>query len=123
MSNEDIVRDEASLRDFIKRTRALIASKSGKLNLEPRVLAHFNFWADETIAPLFLKEGLSLQPATTARYDPDRRGFEIELGEIHREGRQFYGDFFDDEIYEAICGYEEQTPWVYNVETHFDLPK
>ena len=71
------------LKDFlILKNKAVVEAEHQRLNLEPRVLAHFNAWADKTINPLLLGEGLTLKPAKRAIYDQGRKGFEIMLGDI-----------------------------------------
>ena len=119
----DVVRDVNYLAEFIKRNRALVSAEQQRLGLEPRVLAHFNSWAESMILPLFSKLDLSLQPANRTIFCPDRKGFEIYLGEIQRNGQPIWEDFWDDGIYNAIQKYEKETPWVCNVTTHFDMPK
>jgi hypothetical protein len=120
MDYDSLPDDIRNYQCFLERTSALANSRKERLNLEPRVLGHFNEWATRTIGHMFSKLGLTLKPATTARYCGGK--FEIELGDVLEDGRHV-GDFFDDEIYDAIREYEDKTPWVSNVEEHFDLPK
>lgn len=121
MDYSSLPEDIKGYQSFLERVNSLLESRRERLGLEPKVLAHFNDWASKSIVPMFSELGLSLQPATVASYC--HGGFEIELGEIHRDGRLIFGDFFDDDIHDAIEKYEDETPWVRYVETHFDIPK
>ena len=117
----DLASEVGFLNKFLDRIRTVVDVDVKKLR--PHVLKHFNDWASTAIVPLFLKRECVLQDSKNADYHADRRGFLINLGDILHNGSPIKGEFWDEDIYESIEQYREQTPWVYDVETGFYLPK